>query len=109
MGVKVADGIDVGELLVIALRKAGVSHKEAGLCCGVDASQWARSLRGNAPLDVWKLRHLPKKVWPLFMSALASALIQWWWLEEMREMTKHSRQSAAPAASAVTEISSGAR
>jgi hypothetical protein len=101
MGVIVSDGIDVGGLLIDALRLVDVSHKEAGLCCGVDASQFARAIRGKAPLDLWKLRHLPKRVWPVFMAQMASALIVHWWCQEM---TEHTSVRTRPAVAPVLEV-----
>jgi len=77
----VEDGIDVGDLIVKAMGEAELSHTAMWIDQGYpDGSQWAKALRGQAPLDLWRLRRLctsrPHLVfWSVFLSKLASALI----------------------------------
>lgn len=79
--VQVADGIDVGDLIVKAMGEVGLCHSEMWRDQGYpDPSQWSKALRGQAPLDLHRLRHLVKnrqqmQFWAVFLSKLASALI----------------------------------
>ena len=81
--VRVEDGVDVGKVLIETLAELQMTHKECWLTCGMDGATWSRSLRGEAPLDFWKIRHMPnpRKFWPLFLSQYASALIVSWFAD----------------------------
>lgn len=73
----VSDGVHVGALIDQVCRELDMPHKEAWLICGYgDGAQWHRALKGEAPLDLWKLRHLPIRFWQVLLPKLASALIQ---------------------------------
>lgn len=99
--VRVHEGIDVGKVLSDSLRECAMQHKEAWLVCEVDGAGWSRSLKGEQPLDLWKLRQLPIRFWHVFLPKLASALIQAWFEEacgdrrmvraELRESDKEKR------------------
>lgn len=77
----VEDGIDVGDLIVKAMGDVGLCHSEMWRDQGYpDPSQWSKALKGQAPLDLWRLRHLVKnrgemQFWAVFLSKFASALI----------------------------------
>ena len=79
--VQVADGVDVGELIVKAMSEAELSHTAMWIDQGYpDPSQWAKALKGQAPLDLWRLRKLCTSrahmvFWSVFLSKFASALI----------------------------------
>lgn len=81
--VRVEDGVDVGHVLRETLAELDMTHKECWLSCGMDGATWSRSLDGHAPLDLWKLRHMPnpRKFWPAFLSRFASALIKSWFAD----------------------------
>lgn len=51
-------GANVGADLIDTLAEWRVQHKAAAIICGVDTGQWTRSLTGQAPIDLWKLREL---------------------------------------------------
>jgi len=75
--VHVESGVNVGALIDQVCRELDMTHKDAWITCGYgDGAQWHRALKGEAPLDLWKLRNLPIKFWQLFLPKLASALIQ---------------------------------
>lgn len=75
--VVVAQGVDVGSIVATCLRELDLTHKDAWITCGYgDGAQWHRALKGEAPLDLWKLRLLPIRFWQLFLPRFASALIQ---------------------------------
>jgi hypothetical protein len=75
--IAVESGVDVGALAAQCLVELGMTHKECWIVCGYgDGAQWHRALKGEAPLDLWRLRHLSIKWWQLFLPRLASALIQ---------------------------------
>lgn len=76
--VRVSDGVNVGEVIEKTLAELTWSHKQCWLVCGIDGATWSRSMKGEAPIDLWKLRHLPREFWPVFLSKLASALIRTW-------------------------------
>lgn len=82
LAVRVSDGIDVGVLARQATRDVEMEHKEAAMLCGLDAAGWYRGLEGHAPLDLWKLRHLPLRWWQVFIRLLADALIADWWANQ---------------------------
>lgn len=79
--VQVEDGVDLGGLIVKAMGEAELTHTAMWMDQGYpDGSQWAKALRGQAPLDLWRMRKLctsrPHMVfWSVFLSKLASALI----------------------------------
>lgn len=80
MAVDVRDGIDMGALVGASINELGMQHKEAWLACGYpNASQWSKALIGEAPLDLWKMRHLPARFWRVFLMKLASAVICQFW------------------------------
>lgn len=70
--------VNVGKLVIDALRLSDMSHKEAALICGLDTAQWSRGIHGLGSLDLWKLARLPLRVhgilWPNFLKAM---VIQW--------------------------------
>jgi hypothetical protein len=77
MPVAVESGVDVGSLVAKCVADLEMTHKDAWVTCGYgDGAQWHRALKGEAPLDLWKLRHLSIKFWQLLLPRLASALIQ---------------------------------
>jgi hypothetical protein len=78
-------GIDLGRLIDETLRVIDMSHKEAALTATMDPPQWTRALRGEQPLDLWKLRYLPLRFWQVFLPKFASALIQAWFDETVGE------------------------
>ena len=91
MGVNVRDGIDMGALVRASIEEVGMQHKGAWRECGYpNASQWSKALCGEAPLDLWKMRHMNAKFWRAFMLRLASAVICQFWddLVGEREMVK---------------------
>lgn len=77
----VEDGIDLGALITAAMGEVGLCHSEMWRDQDYpDPSQWSKALRGQAPLDLWRMRHLVKnrqqmQFWAVFLSKLASALI----------------------------------
>jgi hypothetical protein len=74
--VQVEAGVDVGSLIATVCRELDMPHTEAWIICGYrDGAQWHRALKGEAPLDLWKLRLLPWKFWERFLPRLGSALI----------------------------------
>ena len=81
MPVQVEAGIDIGALIVKAMGEAELTHTAMWIDQGYpDASQWSKALKGQAPLDLWRLRQLhqsrPHMVfWAVFLSKFASALI----------------------------------
>jgi hypothetical protein len=104
MPMVVNDGVDVGGLVADCLRELDICHKEAWMVAGYgDGAQWHRALKGQAPLDLWKLRHLPIQFWQKFLPKLASSLIQQFFVDvaEPYRMAKadvkpveHERKSA---------------
>lgn len=76
--VQVDAGIDVGALIVQAMADAELCHSALWRDQGYpDASQWSKALRGQAPLDLWRLRQVRSiKFWQSFLSRFASALIK---------------------------------
>ena len=84
-GVRVGDGIDIGAIVAQTLHDCQMQHKEAYLVCGIDGASWSRSLRGEQPIDLWKIRLLPIRWWQAFLPKLASALIVAWWDEQTGE------------------------
>ncbi len=75
--VKGRDGIDMGALICDALAECRMQHKSAWADQGYpDGSQWSKALKGQAPLDLWNMRHLPNKFWQAFLPMLGSALIK---------------------------------
>ena len=91
LAVRIEDGIDLGLILEQSLIECAMSHKEASLTCSVDEASWSRMLRGERPMDLWKLRQLPLKVFQVFLPKLASALIQQW----MRDLAIPYRMARA--------------
>jgi hypothetical protein len=90
--VKGRDGIDVGLIAREAVTECGMSHKEAAIIQGYpDATQWAKALRGQAPLDLWYMRHMPNRYWQVFLPKFASALIRQLWVD----MTSDFRMAKA--------------
>lgn len=85
MAVRVETGIDLGGLIEQTLRDVAMSHKEASLIAGMKPDTWSRALKGEQPLDLWKLRQLPIRFWHAFLPKLASALIQSWFEETCGE------------------------
>jgi hypothetical protein len=82
--VNVADGLDVGAVVADVLRRLDLSQKQASIYCGYpagDCSGFSRALAGELPLDLWRLRHLPKEFWKEFIPALASAFIREWFAD----------------------------
>ena len=79
--VQVEDGIDLGSLIAKAMGEAELSHSAMWIDQGYpDPSQWSKALKGQAPLDLWRLRKLCTSrahmvFWSVFLSKLASALI----------------------------------
>ena len=79
--VQVEDGIDLGALIVKAMSEAELTHAAMWIDQGYpDPSQWSKALKGQAPLDLWRLRKLHTSrahmvFWSVFLSKLASALI----------------------------------
>lgn len=86
--VKGRDGIDVGAIAAEAVIECGMSHKEAAIIQGYpDGSQWSKALKGQAPLDLWAMRHLPNRYWQVFLPKLASALIRQFWTDLSSDFT----------------------
>lgn len=81
MAVRVEDGIDLGALIVKAMAEAELPHAAMWIDQGYpDPSQWSKALKGQAPLDLWRLRKLCASrahmvFWAVFLSKFASALI----------------------------------
>ena len=79
--VQIEAGVDLGTLIVKAMAEAEVTHTEMWMVQGYpDASQWSKALKGQAPLDLWRLRHLCQTrahmvFWTIFLSKYAGALI----------------------------------
>jgi len=74
--VVVSAGVDVGAIIDATNRELDMSHKQCWLECEIDGASWSRMLRGEAPADLWRLRHLPLKWWQVFLGKFASALIR---------------------------------
>lgn len=78
--VDVAGGVDVGAIAERTTMEVGMSLKELALTCEYpDSSTLCRAFKGQAPLDLWHLRHAPIKWWQVFLMKLSSALIEAWW------------------------------
>lgn len=76
MATNVGSGIHIGQLAERAMVECGMTLKELALTCEYrDASTLCRAFQGQAPLDLWHLRHAPIRWWQLFLAKLASALI----------------------------------
>lgn len=83
----VSHGIDMGALVAQALHACEMQHKEAWLIGGYpNASQWSKAIDGDAPLDLWRLRHLPIRWWQCFLPLLASALIRQFWADQSSDL-----------------------
>ena len=75
-------GIDVGALIDRVVRdpRNELTHKECWILQGYpDPSQWSKAIHAQAPLDLWRMRHLPYRFWMPFLQELASAVIAQWW------------------------------
>lgn len=81
-----SQGIDMGALVIEALHVTKMQHKVAWSVCGVDKGQWSKSLYGKAPLDLWKLRHLPAEWWLAFLMLVAKAVVKELWLSTVTEL-----------------------
>lgn len=79
--VRVEDSIDLGDCLTRAIALNGITHKECWLTCEIDGASWSRMLRGQQPMDLWKLRRLPRPVLRDFFANIAAAFIRFWWDE----------------------------
>lgn len=68
-------GIDVGQMLLDVLDELHMQQKEAWLACGYrNPMDFSRGVRAEGPLDLWRLRHLPARVWFAFLPRFAKAL-----------------------------------
>jgi hypothetical protein len=79
--VDISQGVDVGAEIIATLSEIQMAHKEASILCGypaTDRSGFSRALKGEQPLDLWRLRHLPLTFWRVFLPKFASALIREW-------------------------------
>lgn len=81
--VQVNAGVDIGALIVKAMAEAELTHTAMWMDQGYpDPSQWSKALKGQAPLDLWRMRHIrSSKFWQTFLSKFASALIVAWYDE----------------------------
>lgn len=82
---RTAAPVHVGALIRETCREIDMSQKDAALTMGIDQATWARSLNGDAPLDLWKLVSMPMRFWRPFLGKLASALIVSWFDERVKE------------------------
>lgn len=91
MAVDVRAGIDMGKLVRDALRECDMQHTEAYLIQQYpNASQFSKALAGDAPLDLWRMRHLPVRFWRVFMFKLAAAVIEQFW----EDVTQSERKAS---------------
>jgi hypothetical protein len=69
-------GLDIGEAIDLALRRAGISHKQACAFMNLDQSQWSKQLKGqdNHQVSFQRLKLLPRSFWNEFMPLLGDRL-----------------------------------
>lgn len=59
--------------VVLALARAGISHKEAAIRMRLTESRLSEALNGRSPLSVWRLADLPDDFWIAFTELEAEA------------------------------------
>lgn len=52
--------------VVLALSRAGISHKEAAIYMRLTPQRLSEALNGTSPLSVWRLADLPDAFWNAF-------------------------------------------